>query len=415
MNVLIKKMSKSLVSGYVSTKLDLIPKLLWKMAHVSISFTEREELYNSVGHYLTKHVIIERLSTNLIHSGEVVGASSRAARERVRGLIYNTIEIGSGMHYGFFNKKPLIVEKKVSHKEGERAVIHLSFIGGTKETVSDFVNKVKEYHDGEKRGEPGIEVHTLDHESFNSINFTRLRKLPLRDLSTVVYSGNILQEAIKFIEKFEESRAFNLEHGLPNRTGILFYGPPGTGKSSFIHVLASHFRRDILYLNMEELTPRAPLSRMLAKHDLRKFFVVAEDLDAQRLGSTEIRSTTGELPAKNDIAAHFKRNQEMSLSSLLNTLDGLISPNDLIMFATTNHIDHLDPALIRPGRFDLRLEVGLLGKSEFYRLAPELGFNPEEYGLNEFIPMAGADIRGLLLKGGISLIMEEQIKRQSSL
>ena len=58
----------------------------------------------------------------------------------------------------------------------------------------------------------------------------------------------------------------------------------------------------------------------------------------------------------------------MTFSGLLNTLDGVASSEERLVFMTTNHLERLDPALIRPGRVDLKQEIDLASKSQLYKM-----------------------------------------------
>ena len=59
---------------------------------------------------------------------------------------------------------------------------------------------------------------------------------------------------------------------------------------------------------------------------------------------------------------------QVTFSGLLNTLDGVASSEERIVFMTTNHLDRLDPALIRPGRVDVKQEIGLASKSQLQKM-----------------------------------------------
>lgn len=66
----------------------------------------------------------------------------------------------------------------------------------------------------------------------------------------------------------------------------------------------------------------------------------------------------------------------MTFSGLLNTLDGVASSEERLVFMTTNHLDRLDPALIRPGRVDIKQEIGLASKSQVSKMFSR--FYPDE-------------------------------------
>ena len=58
----------------------------------------------------------------------------------------------------------------------------------------------------------------------------------------------------------------------------------------------------------------------------------------------------------------------MTFSGLLNTLDGVASSEERLVFMTTNHLASLDPALIRPGRVDVKQEIGLASRSQLLKM-----------------------------------------------
>lgn len=129
--------------------------------------------------------------------------------------------------------------------------------------------------------------------------------------------------------------------GIPYRRGYLLHGPPGSGKSSFIQALAGSLEYNICVLNLSErgLTDDK-LNHLLANAPERTL-ILLEDIDAAFSG----RSQSGEAGFSGSV----------TFSGLLNALDGVASStSQRIMFLTTNHIEKLDPALIRPGRVDLK-------------------------------------------------------------
>jgi chaperone BCS1 len=152
-------------------------------------------------------------------------------------------------------------------------------------------------------------------------------------------------------------------------SGYLLYGPPGCGKTSFAQVLAGELQLDICILNLthEGLTDDAvaeylrdaPQDAIIVLEDVDAIFVertAAKGGDTRRGGSTTV-----------------------SFSGLLNALDGVASQEGRLLFMTTNHIEKLDPALIRPGRCDVQLQLKLASKNQMERMF--LRFYPGEEAL----------------------------------
>ena len=74
----------------------------------------------------------------------------------------------------------------------------------------------------------------------------------------------------------------------------------------------------------------------------------------------------------------LSENQKSILSELLNFLDGPSSPDSCIIIATTNHIEKLDPAIIRSGRFDIKIHMGKISRDLAIQMCLDFGCNPEE-------------------------------------
>ncbi|KAK4152082.1 putative mitochondrial chaperone BCS1-A [Chaetomidium leptoderma] len=185
---------------------------------------------------------------------------------------------------------------------------------------------------------------------------------------TVVMNEEVKAELIRDIEGFlhHGAPAWHLSRGIPYRKGYLLYGPPGTGKSSLCLSLAGRFDLDVYILNISAIDSRS-LSTLLVELPSRCVLLL-EDVDAvgisqSRQGETDISK------AKADAARNQPRSQgKLSLSELLNALDGVSSHEGRLLMMTTNHLDHLDRALIRAGRVDKKIELPNADKDVMFRL-----------------------------------------------
>ncbi|KAK0716738.1 P-loop containing nucleoside triphosphate hydrolase protein, partial [Lasiosphaeria miniovina] len=191
---------------------------------------------------------------------------------------------------------------------------------------------------------------------------TKLRSI--RPLSTVVMKEEEKKELVEDIEGFLGSgaRMWHANRGIPYRRRYLLYGPPGTGKSSLCLSIAGRFDLDVYVLNISDIDARA--MNMLLTELPSRCVLLLEDVDA--VGMTQPRQAEANTErAKKDSA---KPEGKLPLSNLLNALDGISSHEGRLLMMTTNHIDYLDPALIRAGRTDKRIELPHADKDVMFRL-----------------------------------------------
>lgn len=173
-------------------------------------------------------------------------------------------------------------------------------------------------------------------------------KIPKREAYTLCLPRGMFESVEQRLREFCSAREQYEWAGIPWRFGVLLYGEPGTGKTSLAHALASRLGMRIAVV---------PLADFGSDHEMVDVFrsveeqavVLIEDVDC----AFRQRDEGGEAAAG------------VSFSGFLNCIDGVMAPqNGRILVMTTNHVDRLDPALIRPGRIDLRIEVPTLGRQE---------------------------------------------------
>ncbi|EPQ58714.1 hypothetical protein GLOTRDRAFT_126816 [Gloeophyllum trabeum ATCC 11539] len=164
-----------------------------------------------------------------------------------------------------------------------------------------------------------------------------------RPLHSVVLDEGVADTIHRDLTSFLERRQWYADRGIPYRRGYLLYGPPGSGKTSFIQALAGTLAYDICLLNLSERGLTDDKLNHLLSNVPDRSFVLIEDVDA----AFNKRVKTGEDGYQSAV----------TFSGFLNVLDGVASGEERIIFMTTNHIEKLDPALIRPGRVDLAVLI----------------------------------------------------------
>ena len=176
-----------------------------------------------------------------------------------------------------------------------------------------------------------------------------------RPLESVILDAGVKERIVEDVQDFMGSAKWYYDRGIPYRRGYLLYGPPGTGKSSFIQALAGELDYDIAILNLSErgLTDDR-LNHLLTIIPARTL-VLLEDVDA---AFSNRRQTDSD----------GYRGANVTFSGLLNALDGVASAEERIMFLTTNHVDRLDEALVRPGRVDMTVRLDKASRYQIQQL-----------------------------------------------
>ena len=135
------------------------------------------------------------------------------------------------------------------------------------------------------------------------------------------------------------------------------YGPPGTGKTSLSFAIAGFFGLDVFCVSLAEPTVTEEDLVMLFDELPEQCVVLLEDVDSAGLVVRDNRP--GAAIAVDSAGVKSSR---ITLSGLLNVIDGVASQEGRVLVLTTNHIGYLDKALLRPGRVDLRIYLGLATK-----------------------------------------------------
>jgi chaperone BCS1 len=171
-----------------------------------------------------------------------------------------------------------------------------------------------------------------------------------RLLDSVVLQPGDKERLVDDIGRFRRSKQRYSRLGVPYHRGYLLYGPPGTGKTSLVSALAAHCGLSVYCVNLTEFNDRS-LTAAVSQIP-RDSVVLFEDIDCMK-GGQKREATCGTdkegKPEKGSSA------NGVTLSGLLNVLDGFLAPTGVLFMMTTNHMEALDPALLRPGRIDYKL------------------------------------------------------------
>ncbi|KIJ18559.1 hypothetical protein PAXINDRAFT_70788 [Paxillus involutus ATCC 200175] len=207
-----------------------------------------------------------------------------------------------------------------------------------------------------------------------------------RPMSSIVLNPGVKEMLLNDTRDFLKSeKASHIERhfkwyadrGIPFRRGYLLHGVPGSGKSSLIHAIAGELMLDIYVVSLSSswisdstlttLMGRVPARCVVLLEDLDAAFTRSVTRDKASNGTPDSGNNSGEESTASEQPAvssgrhrrhkdHVSEVNTLSLSGLLNALDGVAAAEGRILFATTNHLERLDPALSRPGRMDVWIE-----------------------------------------------------------
>ncbi|KAF3019676.1 hypothetical protein E8E14_003961 [Neopestalotiopsis sp. 37M] len=204
-----------------------------------------------------------------------------------------------------------------------------------------------------------------------------------RPFSTVILNAKVKQDVIDDMRDYLSpvTKRWYANRGIPYRRGYLLHGPPGTGKSSLSLALAGFFRMRIYIVSLNSAAASEEHLTELFTSLPSRCIVLLEDIDTAGLTHTREDEQSDDADTDNDdddAAGTAAQRAQMhsgprgrprtgrpgghpgglSLSGLLNMLDGVASQEGRVLIMTTNHVDKLDKALIRPGRIDMMVEFG---------------------------------------------------------
>jgi chaperone BCS1 len=196
--------------------------------------------------------------------------------------------------------------------------------------------------------------------------YRNVSDIPARDASSVILKAGQMERILEFLKRFLDNEETYNKLGVPYRTGIMLHGVPGSGKSSTATAIAYELGLNICYISLSTLDDDEALGNALTGVPARSL-VVLEDVDVYR--ATRNRE---EYDDPDDAP------RGITMSGLLNALDGFLAPHGTVTVMTTNHLEKLDPAITRPGRIDLTEEIDPLDTDQLERMCKTfIGYVPD--------------------------------------
>ena len=252
------------------------------------------------------------------------------------------------MHLMTYRRRPMIVyrtrrELQNGGSASFQEILTLQLIAGNRAMIEAMLAEI---HTASFPKKPGVNIMTALNGCWTPASWQHKRPL-----ESLVLAEGVLEDVLDDLRDFYGSAAWYAERGIPYRRGYLLHGPPGTGKTTMVLALAGELKLSVAALSLSSKLMSDEALRALVDALPVATLLLIEDVDCvfkeERLTDTH----TG-----------------VTLSGLLNALDGVSSRDGRVLFLTTNHPERLDPALIRPGRVDRKVELGFATLDQARRL-----------------------------------------------
>jgi chaperone BCS1 len=289
------------------------------------------------------------------------------------------ISVGYGNHIFFYKRRIFYlsrIEKDVNNTTDTKESLYITTYGWSPESIRRFLQDVIPQPVGDQN------THVHDFTNY----WQRSAEKAKRNLSSVVLTDSNEKKLRDHITQYLGDKAWYRQHKIPWRTGIALEGPPGTGKTTLALALCGEFNSHLFIANLSLMSDDKLLE--MFKQLPPKAIILIEDIDSYSVATSRKRrmikkknnqkSLSGATPSAPDSDDEQPDSKDFSfgsLSGLLNAIDGICSTEDRILIATTNHIERLDPALIREGRFELILKIDYLddetGRKMFAKFYPD--------------------------------------------
>lgn len=294
----------------------------------------------------------------------------------------------NGTYLRWYLNRPVILQvtEEKNQNGGFTRSLCLSSFGLGANFLHTLTKKLDDFLLEERKSRNYVFVHVQTRE-FGVVT----TKSSKRTIDSVFTKGDIHKEVLADLLSFLKKQQYYTERGIPYKRCIVLNGKPGCGKTSLIRAIAHELNRNIHMINLDN-SDNGFISDWVEIAADRNI-VVIEDVDV-----------LGNVRREDD-------KEGVTLSTLLNCIDGVFTQPGSIIFMTTNHLDKLDPALIRPGRADFILELGELDEGSAKKMAAAFHVSWEEVLKEMPAPFWNpATLQGLLVEKSHSLLKmyEEQ-------
>lgn len=320
-------------------------------------------------------------SNNVTSLGIVLETTDKKTKEKTEIIIFNTEKNINKLEKGSDKSKTeFTIENSSSSFNVITSLLSLSFSG----IMVFYILRML-------RGNTGIGVSSSDLKKTSSEN----RLVTFADVAGKQEEKKELMDIVKYFNDKENYE----KRGLTIPRGILLEGPSGTGKTLLAKALAGETKASFFSLTGSEFNG---MYRGTGTTKIKTLFKEARENAPSVIFIDEIDALARKRGGQTLNTAD--RDSDQTLNQLLTEMDGFSALNtDVVVLGATNLADSLDPAVLRSGRFDRKIYVGLPNKTErsqilsYYLRNKKINEDVDVIGLgNQIQGFSGADIEGLV-------------------
>merc|ERR1712100_840409 len=254
-------------------------------------------------------------------------------------------------------------------------------------------------------------VGVLSDDADPMVSVMKVDKAPLESYADIGGLESQIQEIKEAVEMPLTHPELYEDMGVKPPKGVILYGEPGTGKTLLAKAVANSTAATFLRIVGSEL-----IQKYLGDGPklVRELFRVAEEQAPTIVFIDEIDAVGTK---RYDSNSGGEREIQRTMLELLNQLDGFDERGDVKVIMATNRIDTLDPALLRPGRIDRKIEFPLPNEATKRRIfqiqTQKMTLGPD-VDIEEFVlakdELSGADIKAICTEAGMLALRERRMK-----
>ena len=310
----------------------------------------------------------------------------------------------------------IIIDNYNSGSDGQHSTFESKYklYSSSLDTLTEFINKCIKDYDEHLEQQTTISKYYCIYQGTTESKYREKEEssyLTFPLISSKTFDNIFLPEKNKLLDDlnfFLNNKLWYKNKGIQYSFGILLKGEPGTGKTSVIKSIAKHTNRHIIDVPLNKVKTVKELLNIFKENSNGMIYstneneykkiprsnciLVLEDIDCvcdlvlsrefktneiinytdKKLKDNENKNSYIKVETNDEMSIVKKENQpDITLSSLLNVLDGILESNGIIYIITTNYPEKIDKALLRPGRINFTIDFK---KSDYKTIKEMLEF-----------------------------------------